>query len=264
MKTIVAVIALALTLISQAGCDTTISARVKEAKSILSQVGMDSAGLDTVAGKIAANPRRFFELLDKAMEAGARDSYLLRRVDKTHGLSPEYIPADLVNLDGTGLSVSRPGHSLRKEAFEAMRRMDKAAREAGLTLLVSSSYRSYEYQKTTFGRAVAEMGEKEAARVSARPGMSQHQLGMAVDFGSISDDFAATKASAWLEKNAGNFGFSLSYPRGMETITGYMWESWHYRYIGLDAAALQVEFFGNIQHYLLRFIELFRAAHTKG
>lgn len=256
--------ALAAALTFQAGCDTAISGRVKEAKSALAGAGLGAAESGAAAERIASNPQRFFDLLDKALGAGAKDSYLLRRVDKTKGLPPEYLPSDLVGLDDTGLSVSRPGHSLRREAFEAMRRMDKAAREAGLTLLISSSYRSYEYQKTTFARAVAEMGEKEAARVSARPGMSQHQLGTAVDFGSISDDFASTKAAAWLEINAKNFGFSLSYPRGMESVTGYMWESWHYRYIGTEAAALQSEFFGNVQHYVLRFIESYLAGRTKG
>lgn len=264
MKTILAVIAASIALISQASCDSSLSGRVKEARALLARTGMDASLSDAAGNRIAANPQRFFDLLDKAVLSAARDGYLLRRVDKTKGLPEEYVPVDLVSLDSTGLSVSRAGHRLRKDAFEALLKMDKSARAAGITLLVSSTYRSYEYQKTTFGRTVAEMGEKEASRVSARPGMSQHQLGTAVDFGSISDEFAGTRASAWLEKNAREFGYSLSYPKGMEAVTGYMWESWHYRYLGAEASALQCEFFGNVQQYLLRFIELYREAHTQG
>lgn len=262
MKTVFALCFAAIALISQVGCDTAISRRVKDARAILERVGMEASRAKALGDRIASNPQRFFELLDKAVLSSEKDGYLLRRVDKTKGLPENYVPADLVELDGKGISVSRSGHRLRKDAFEALRKMDNAARSAGLTLLVSSSYRSFDYQKTTYGRAVAEMGEKDASRVSAQPGMSQHQLGMAVDFGSISDEFALTGASAWLVANAKNFGYSLSYPKGMEAVTGYMWESWHYRYVGVDAAALQAEYFDNVQHYLLRFIEEYLAKRT--
>lgn len=263
MKTILALCISVLAVLSQAGCDPTITRQIKDARFILDLMDIDKTRSDPIGDRIAANPQRFFELLDRAVLSAGKDGYVLRRVDKTRNLPQDHVPADLIDLDGTGLSVSRPGHRLRKEAFDALRKMDHAAGEKGVTLLVSSSYRSFEYQKTAFGRAVAEMGEAEASRVSARPGMSQHQLGTAVDFGSISDDFALSAASAWLAKNAGTYGFSLSYPKDMEAVTGYMWESWHYRYIGIDAAALQSEYFDNVQQYLLRFIEEYQARHTK-
>jgi len=263
MKTILALCICALAVISQAGCDTAMTRQIKDARVILGSIGVEKTRADSMGDRIAANPKRFFELLEKALLGAGKDGYLLRRVDKARNLPQDYIPADLIDLDGMGLTVSRPGHRLRKEAFDALRKMDLAARSKGVILQISSSYRSFEYQKTTFGRAVAEMGETEAARVSARPGMSQHQLGTALDFGSISDDFALTAASAWLVSNAGKYGFSLSYPRDMESATGYQWESWHYRYIGIEAAALQSEYFDNVQHYLLRFIEEYQARHTK-
>ena len=176
-------------------------------------------------------------------------------MDKAQALPKDYSPGDLVSLDGKGLSVSREGHRLRKSALEALRAMDAEARKEGVTLLVSSSYRSYEYQVGLFARNVQELGQAKAAMESAAPGHSQHQLGTAVDFGSISDDFAETKASHWLSANARRFGFSLSYPEGMTATTGYKWESWHYRYIGKAAAALEGEYFSGVQQYLLLFLE---------
>ncbi|HEY9054314.1 MAG TPA: M15 family metallopeptidase [Rectinemataceae bacterium] len=201
---------------------------------------------------------RFFSLLGAVSAQMDQDSRILSRVDKASFLPADYVPKDLVPLDGTGIPVSRAGFQLRKPALDALIRMQKAASGSGLVLLVSSAYRSYSYQEQVYARNVAEMGEMEASRVSAKAGASQHQLGTAVDFGSITDAFASTAASAWLEANAGSFGFSLSYPKGAEAQTGYVWESWHYRYIGPEAAALQSEFFGGYQYRLIAFLEAWR------
>lgn len=226
----------------------------------LTGAGIPAGDASSIMQKIQTNPERFFSLLGKAAEAADRDPYLLRRVDKRKGLPESYVPADLILLDKTGLSVSRQGHRLRKPAYDALMSMSGAAHKEGVTLLVSSAYRSYQYQTEVFARNVKEMGEKEAERVSARPGSSQHQLGTAIDFGSISDAFAETKASAWLVKNAAAYGFSLSYPQGLEELTGYVWESWHYRYIGKDAAALQSEYFLGLQCYLIDFLDTYLQA----
>ncbi len=216
-----------------------------------------AAELEATRARIAASPARFLELLARAEADRAADPALLRRVDKKPGgaLAETYAPADLVALDGTGLSVSRPGHRLRRPAFDALRDMDAAARAAGLVLLVSSSYRSYAYQKDVFARNAAQDGLERARMLSAEPGRSQHQLGSAIDFGSIDDTFAATREGQWLSRNARRFGFSASYPKGMEALTGYLWESWHYRYVGKAAAALEEEFLGGLQARMIAFME---------
>jgi D-alanyl-D-alanine carboxypeptidase len=211
-----------------------------------------------IRARIEAAPARFAELLAAAAADRAADPMLLYRVDKERALPGLYAPADLVGLDGAGLSVNKEGHRLRRPAFEAMKAMDAAARAAGVTLLVSSAYRSYDYQVEVFGRNVRESGREAALMVSAEPGHSQHQLGTAVDFGSITDAFADTASSRWLVANAARFGFSLSFPKGMTAITGYSWESWHYRYLGKAAAALAEEYFGGIQRYALMFLEKYR------
>ena len=255
MKSIVLALVCSLAILVAAGCEPERAAKLKEVKTIMAASGIDAAVSKGITTRIGNSPDRFFALLDKVKAEMAADPDLLRRADKAKGLPADFAPADLVTLDATGLSVSRPGHKLRKPAFEALAVMDKAAKAEGITLLVSSAYRSYEYQKGVFARNVAEMGEKEALRVSAPPGASQHQLGTAIDFGSITDDFATTAAGIWISANAGRFGFSLSFPKGMEPVTGYRWESWHYRFIGKDAVALQNEYFGGVQQYLMLFLD---------
>ena len=76
----------------------------------------------------------------------------------------------------------------------------------------------------------------------------------------LDEQFENTAEFRWLSSNAGRFGFSLSYPKGMEPVTGYVWESWHYRYIGKTAAALQAEYFGGVQCYLIIFLDAYRSA----
>lgn len=264
MKSTVLATICAIALLSAAGCDSRQVQQLKNMKQILAASGIGAEPVAVIGKRIEKAPDRFFDLVEKVKIEMAADSYLLRLLDKGHSLSSGYEPADLVPLDGTGLSVSRTGHRLRKPAFDALVAMDKAARSEGINLLVSSSYRSYAYQSEVFARNVAEMGKKEAERVSAAPGASQHQLGMAIDFGSITDAFAATAAGKWLANNAGRFGFSLSYPKGLEAVTGYVWESWHYRYIGKDAVALDDEYFGGVQQYLMLFLDALSRAQPKG
>jgi D-alanyl-D-alanine carboxypeptidase len=103
-------------------------------------------------------------------------------------------------------------------------------------------------------RNVRESGQETADRESSQPGHSQHQLGLAVDFGSITDAFAGTAAGRWILVNGPKYGWSLSFPDGYEHLTGYRWESWHYLYTGTALAALIDKWFGGIQQYALQFI----------
>ncbi|MDR2070287.1 MAG: M15 family metallopeptidase [Treponema sp.] len=186
------------------------------------------------------------------------DPFLWILVDKAHPLPDGYAPADLVSLSVGSYEVNRSGHRLRQAAADSLEEMAAAARAEGVTLIASSAYRSYEYQVEVYGRNVREMGREAADRESARPGYSQHQLGLVVDFGaqdgSIGDHFAQTPAGRWMAANASGFGWSLSFPQGMEAVTGYRWESWHYRYVGRDLAAFIDAYFDGIQQYALQFI----------
>ncbi|MDR1411453.1 MAG: M15 family metallopeptidase [Spirochaetaceae bacterium] len=190
------------------------------------------------------------------------DPFLRRLVDKSHSLPEGYEPEDLVELSPGSYELGRRGLMLRRPAAEALERMAAAARADGVVLVVSSTYRSYVYQVEVYDRNVREMGREAADRESARPGYSQHQTGLAVDFGSIDDSFARTGAGRWILEHAGRFGWSLSFPDGYEDATGYRWESWHYRYVGEDLAAFIDTWFDGIQQYALQFIyaweELYR------
>jgi len=204
-----------------------------------------------VRDRILAEPRAFLQLLAQVLDQPAE--YLVL-VDKRHLLDAGYVPPDLVSLGDYPLAVSRKDLSLRKAIMPDVLAMAAAARAEGVTILFSSSYRSYDYQRTVYEREVRAYGQAAADRESAHPGASQHQLGTAVDFGSITDEFAGTKAGRWLSAHAWEYGFTLSYPQGYEEVTGYRWESWHYRFITRPAARLQREFFDDVQQYLLEFL----------
>ncbi|EQF23783.1 D-alanyl-D-alanine carboxypeptidase family protein [Clostridioides difficile CD160] len=126
------------------------------------------------------------------------------------------------------------------EAKDAFYKMNKEAQKSGLNLKAFSTYRSYEYQDKLFKSYVKEHGEKEANRFSAKPGESEHQTGLAFDIGGndqsswANQKFNNTKEAKWLYENAYKYGFILRYPKGKENITGYMYESWHYRYVGTE------------------------------
>ncbi|MCL1814240.1 MAG: M15 family metallopeptidase [Treponema sp.] len=188
------------------------------------------------------------------------DPYLRILVDKQHPLPEDYEPGDLIELQ---YKSYRAGITdvmmLRRKAEAALEEMAAAAKTSGHTLTISSAYRSYQYQIGSFERWTARLGLERAEMVSARPGRSQHQLGLVVDFGSISNNFAETAAGKWTASNAGRFGFSLSYPRSYEKITGYDWESWHYRYVGRELVTFIDTWFDGIQQYALRFIHEWEA-----
>jgi D-alanyl-D-alanine carboxypeptidase len=205
---------------------------------------------------IAAKPEAFLHLLAAVL---SEPPELLVLVDKKHPLPADSVPVDLVSLNDYPLNVSRPDLRLRKAIMPGVLAMDAAARADGAPLLYSSAWRSYQYQATVYENEVKSYGREQADRESARPGMSQHQLGTAIDFGSITNAFAATRQGKWLQAHAWEYGFSLSYPDGYEPVTGYRHEGWHYRYVTKAGAILQRDFFGGIQQYMLEFLHDHRA-----
>lgn len=206
-----------------------------------------------VADFILKNKEAFLLDLNYVLQNNHDDLFVI--ADKSHFLEKDYKPSDVLPLEKNDDYVFyRNDLSLRTPAEKALRVMGQAAKNDGITLVVSSTFRSYDYQKIVYERNVKQMGQAAADRESARPGTSQHQLGTAVDFGSITDEYAETKAGKWLAANAMDYGWSLSYPKGYEPVTGYRWECWHYRYIGKPACAFQKKWFKNVQQYMIEFI----------
>jgi len=183
---------------------------------------------------------------------------LLVHVNKEYKLPSTYAPSDLVKASNSGI---RNGDSfyLRNILINDLRDLVNAAKTDSIDLSIVSGYRSYATQVSTYNYWVQYNGGNvdAADRISARAGHSQHQLGTAVDFSSkeVSDNigtrFSTTKASAWLQKNAYKYGFVMSFPYGYEYITGFSYESWHYRYIG-KTNTLQMKSSGMILEEFLR------------
>lgn len=161
-------------------------------------------------------------------------------INKKHPLPEDYEPSDLVIPN---VQATKEGLTLRSEAANALETMFSAAAEDGITLILGSGYRSYETQARLFNNYVNRDGEEAANRYSARPGESEHQTGLAVDISDYSmanwlkNSFKDTAESRWLIENAYKYGFVLRYIDGKEDITGYIYEPWHYRYLGIEEAA---------------------------
>jgi D-alanyl-D-alanine carboxypeptidase len=162
-------------------------------------------------------------------------------VDTTYRLPSSYVPPDLVPVTRAGLTGNG---SVRALVIDDLRALARSAAAAGAPLSVESAYRSYATQILTFNRWVSVSGRGAALLGTARPGHSEHQLGVTIDFRSAggpapwSHDWATTPAGAWMLANAWRFGFVMSYPKNASPAkTCYDYEAWHYRYVGRDQAA---------------------------
>jgi zinc D-Ala-D-Ala carboxypeptidase len=173
------------------------------------------------------------------------DEWHLTLLDTSYNLPETYIPPDLALTSAAGLS---PDYKLRALVMPDLTALVQAAKDAGNPLELQSAYRSYSYQEKTFQYWVNKQGYDAALESSARPGHSEHQLGTAMDFRSAGgaapwelEDWATTPAGAWLAEHAWKYGFIMSYPKSKETISCYIYEPWHYRYVGKEVSRTMKE-----------------------
>ena len=136
------------------------------------------------------------------------------------------------------------------EAKKAFNQMAAAAKKDGIKLFIRSGFRSYSVQKSLYNGYVSRDGKAAADRYSARAGHSEHQTGLAFDINSSNSSFEGTKEAKWLAKNSYKYGFILRYPKGKESVTGYIFEPWHFRYIGKEKAKLVYESGLCLEEYL--------------
>jgi D-alanyl-D-alanine carboxypeptidase len=170
---------------------------------------------------------------------------VLALVNKHFFLPSTYIPNDLVrpNVEFSFTDLKLEKAYLRKEAALALEKMFKSANNSGIELVAVSGYRSYSRQKNLFDSEVNHVGTSQAEQAVAVPGSSEHQTGLAMDiagknnYSHLTDGFANTKEGKWLAENAHLYGFILRYPKGKEELTHYEYEPWHFRYVGVKAAA---------------------------
>lgn len=169
--------------------------------------------------------------------------------DKNGYIPNQTLPTEPTYINGILLANKRyplpstfaPGEDAK--AREALNTMLTAAKQQGFDLVAFSGYRSFEYQTTLYNNYVNRDGVDAADRYSARPGYSEHQTGLAFDIGEkgkedlwLTAEFGETSAGQWLVAHANEFGFILRFPQNKEHITGYMYESWHFRYVGVEIA----------------------------
>lgn len=171
-------------------------------------------------------------------------SNILALVNKQYFLPENYIPNDLVRPNVTfSFGEQEVEKSLmRTEAADALEKMFADAKKNGIELYAVSGYRSYDRQRILFDAETNKVGMEKAMEAVAIPGSSEHQSGLAMDISSkavnlnLVKDFEDTAEGKWLAENAHRFGFILRYPKGKEDITNYMYEPWHFRYVGDKAA----------------------------
>lgn len=181
---------------------------------------------------------------------------ILVLVNKQRNLPADYEPEDLVKPNVPfPFSGDEPRMKMRAEAAIALEELFAEAKNLSLDLFATSGYRSYDKQKSIFNSNVSKVGEEEANRYSARPGQSEHQTGLAMDVTSpkmgygLSESFGRTTEGIWLRENAHNFGYIIRYPQGKEHITGYSYEPWHIRYVGIEVASYVYEHGLTLEEY---------------
>lgn len=168
----------------------------------------------------------------------------LSLVNKLFGLPANYIPEDLVrpNVPFSFGEQKLEKSLMRAEAAAALEKMFVAAKQEGIELAAVSGYRSFGRQDILFNAEIARVGKEKALEAVAMPGSSEHQTGLTMDISSksnqfnLNEQFGSLAEGIWLAENAHKYGFILRYPKGKEGITGYMYEPWHFRYVGKKAA----------------------------
>lgn len=163
---------------------------------------------------------------------------LLVIVNKNNKLPSNFIPNNLVVIN---LKYSNDNKLAREEAKINFEKLSQDAKELGYYIIVVSAFRDFEYQNELYNHYVEKKGQEYADLVSARPGHSEHQTGLAIDVMGSNKDYNKFDESVefeWMKNNAHLYGFILRYPLGKEKITGFKYEPWHYRYVGKKAATL--------------------------
>lgn len=149
-------------------------------------------------------------------------------INKSYAVGPSYYPANMITVPG--------GEQLVEDVYAAFSKMQQDAAAEGLNLYIPSGYRTYETQNRLYNNYCSRDGKAAADTYSARPGHSEHHSGLCFDLNSIDDSFADTAEGKWVAANCHKYGFVIRYPKSKEAQTGYKYEPWHLRYLGIDFA----------------------------
>lgn len=200
--------------------------------------GQKTAGSSNSTAASGQQPPKF----DKTANSISDPASLWVVVNKLRPLEPKtYVPADLV-VPNVPLraNITSDEKYMRSDSAAALEKMFTTAKQAGISLNIQSGYRSYNFQVGLYNSYVRQNGQTAADTFSARPGYSEHQTGLAVDVGTVrgvcevDQCFGDTPEGQWVAANAYLYGFIVRYPKGMDNITGYEYEPWHLRYVGVS------------------------------
>jgi D-alanyl-D-alanine carboxypeptidase len=192
-----------------------------------------------------------------ALPVIAEPASITALVNKNFALPKNYEPEDLVYPDVPFIFKEKVDkRKMRSVAAKALEKLFAGAGKDDIQLAGASAYRSYATQKLLFNRYVKQDGFETARTYSALPGTSEHETGLAIDVSGIDgkcaaeDCFAGTKEAKWLSEHAAEYGFIVRYPEGKDAITGYKYEPWHLRYVGIDIAKEITDNGSTLENYL--------------
>jgi LAS superfamily LD-carboxypeptidase LdcB len=215
-------------------------ATLAAALALLALLGLHPA-VDDRGGVRAAGPLPACRYDDITTSPRGYDDWRTTLVDTILRVPSSYAPPDLVRVHDLGVPGGGFVRAVMGEDLQAMR---AAAVAAGSPIGIESAYRSYTDQQAVFAKWVRLYGRTQALHISARPGHSEHQLGLAIDFRSdppvatLNASWGTTAAGKWMRNHAWEYGFVMSYPKGKTSLSCYDYEPWHFRYVGRDLAAL--------------------------
>lgn len=195
--------------------------------------------------------QEFYTNIQKAL--GMNSSLIL--VNKFYYLDKDYIPNNLEEIDNQYSVAGKQLVNVARISFECLA---KKAKEEGFNIRAVSTYRSYDYQTNLYNNYVKQDGVQEADKYSARPGFSEHQTGLAVDVDNVVtsfNNFEETEEYKWMLENAHKYGFILRYPKEKEDITGYIYEPWHYRYVGVNIASFIYQNNLTYEEYYFKYLD---------
>ena len=168
-------------------------------------------------------------------------------INKQNSVTEDFKPADLELTAYRATDRAESNQYMVSAAAIAFNTLSEAAKEAGYEIVVTTAYRSYGFQKILYDNYVAKDGQEAADTYSARPGTSEHQSGLAADVSSpsvgykLTQDYANAPEGQWLAENCHLYGFIIRFPEGKTDITGYIYEPWHIRYVGVEVATYIME-----------------------
>ena len=207
----------------------------KNLEEYLAYIEEEKSDIKTAILKI--NTHTNYDFYDHDIEATDYTDTII--VNKYYTLKKDYVPKNLVDISNH--YAWGTDNKATQDTLNAFIKMQTdCLNETGIKILINSSYRSYEEQEAVYNNYVKSYDEEYADKIAARPGHSEHQTGLSLDIFSTTDtkmkEFENSKTYKWLKKNAYKYGFIIRYPKDKEDITGFSFEPWHYRYVGVDIA----------------------------